>query len=149
MANNKSVENTSLASLQAEEDKLKAQLAAIAEKRQAAEIAKTEKLANQVRGLPALLGVGSLSDVISLVRQVDKGTLGKLATDASRSYVRLTDAQKAEIVEKLKGGAQASALVAQYGVSAPTIQAIKKDAGLVKSYAPRDTAETATAQVPA
>jgi len=152
MAKNTATKNMSLADIATEEQKLKAQLEALATARQAQETAAREKIANQVRELPKMLGVGSLADVINLVRQVEKGTLGKLATDASRSYVRLTDEQKKEIVAKLKNGIQASVLVVEYGVSAPTIQAIKKDAGLVRSYAPREAAAapaTETVAVPA
>ena len=147
MAKN-TTKNMSLADIATEEQKLKAQLEALATARQAQETAAREKVANQVRELPKLLGVGSLADVINLVRQVEKGTLGKLATDASRTYVRLTDEQRKEIAAELGKGVQASVLVVKYGVSAPTIQAIKKEAGLVKSYAPREAAP-ATETAPA
>jgi hypothetical protein len=128
------VTTLSLAEIESQEQKLKAQLLELANAREARETAAREKVANQVRELPAMLGVDSLAAVVSLIRQVEKGTLGKLAADASRTYVRLTNEQKAEIVEQLKQGVQASVLVVKYGVSAPTIQSIKKDAGLVKSY---------------
>ena len=134
----------SLAEIASQEEKLKAQLAALANAREAQESAAREKVANQVRELPKMLGVDSLGAVVSLIRQVEKGTLGKLAADASRSYVRLTDEQRKEITEQLKAGVQASVLVVKYGVSAPTIQAIKKEAGLVKAYAARDAAPAAT-----
>jgi hypothetical protein len=139
----------SLAEIASQEQKLKAQLAELANAREAQETAAREKIATQVRELPKMLGVGTLADVINLVRQVEKGTLGKLAADASRSYVRLTEAQRAEIVEQLKKGIQASTLVEKYGVSAPTIQSIKKDAGLVKSYNKGEATPAATEAVAA
>ena len=134
----------SLAEIASQEQKLKAQLIELANAREAQESAAREKVANQVRELPKMLGVDSLGAVVSLIRQVEKGTLGKLAADASRSYVRLTDEQRKEIETQLKAGVQASVLVVKYGVSAPTIQAIKKEAGLVRSYGNREVTPVAT-----
>ncbi len=138
------VKNLSLAQIASEEEKLKSQLAALAAARETQETARREKVAAQVRELPKMFGVGSLIDVINLVRQVEKGVIGKVDPSVGRTYVKLTDAQRAEIVEALKNNVQASVLVAKYGVSAPTIHSIKKDAGLVKAYGARETAPAAT-----
>lgn len=51
------------------------------------------------------------------------------------SRKRLTDDVKVKIVEELKNGATAISLAEKYGVSQPTINTIKKSAGLTKSKA--------------
>ncbi len=116
--------------------RLQAEIAAAQNEVAAEETARLEKLASLIREFPKSLGVATFGDVINLIKQVEKGTLGKVDASAGRTYVRLTDEQKNEIKATLKAGgpaAQPSALVAKYGVSAGTIHGLKQEAGLVKS----------------
>lgn len=93
----------------------------------AEETARLEKLANIVRGFPKQLGVATMGDVISLIKQVEKGTLGKLDASAGRAYVKLTDEQKVTVKARLAKGEQVSVLANEYGVSTGTIYNLKKD----------------------
>lgn len=95
----------------------------------AEQTARNEKIANTVRGLVAVFGVSTLGDVINLIKQVERGTLGKLDASASRSYVKLTDEQKAGIRARLAiggSGNQVSELAAEFGVSVGTVYGMKK-----------------------
>lgn len=114
--------------LDSEETALLAKLAAIKEKKLAAETARLDKIAETVNGLPAMLGVTNFADVINLIKQVEKGTLGKLATSA-RAYVKLTEENKTAIMARLVAGGpanQVSVLANEFGVSSGTIYNLKK-----------------------
>ena len=109
--------------------RIEAELAA-AKAEAAAEVeARNEEIATKVRSLTKMFNVATLADVISLVKSVDKGTLGKLDASASRSYVRLTPEQKATIRERrAKGGSgnQVSELATEFNVSVGTIYNVEK-----------------------
>ena len=112
--------------------KLTAQLAA-AQELKAKEIeARNEEIATNVRKLTDTFGVATLSDVINLIKQVEKGTLGKLDKTASegRTYTRLTDEQKDTIrARRAKGGSgnQVSELATEFNVSIGTIYNLSKE----------------------
>lgn len=121
--NNKETAAEKIARLQAEMAAAQAEVAA-------EETERNEKIAGNVRKLTETFGVATLADVISLIKQVEKGTLGKLDASASRSYVRLTDAQKVAIRARLVTGGsgnQVSELAAEFGVSIGTIYSMKKE----------------------
>ena len=110
--------------------RLQAEMAAAQKEVEAEQTAKNEATATNVRKLTKMFGVPTLADVISLIKQVEKGTLGKLDASASRAYVRLTDEQKTEIKARLaKGGSgnQVSELAAEFNVSGGTIYNLKKE----------------------
>lgn len=130
----------SLTDIEKTEQELTAKLEALKAQRAEVENKRNDEIKEMIEGLPKKLGVLNLDGVTSLIRQVQKGTLGKAATGV-RSYVRLSDEQKAEITEKLKSGVQVSTLANQYGVSGQTVFKLKEAAGLVQK---RETA-TATA----
>lgn len=111
--------------INAEEQKLLAQLAALKEKKAAAETARLNKIADIVRSFPEMLGVTTLAEVIALMKHVEKGTLGKVDATA-RPYVKLTDEQKTTIKARLAKGEQVSVLANEYNVSGGTIYNIKK-----------------------
>jgi hypothetical protein len=123
MAKNKNTDT--VINIDAEEQKLLAQLDALKEKKVAAETARLNKIADIVRGFPAMLGVTSFAEVIALMKHVEKGTLGKVDATA-RAYVKLTDAQKVTIKERLAKGEQVSVLANEYGVSVGTVYNMKK-----------------------
>lgn len=129
-----------IARLQAEINAAQAEVAA-------EETARIEKIASLIREFPAKLGVATMGDVINLCKQVEKGTLGKLDASASRSYKRLSDAEKATITERLKKGEQVSALAKEYGVSDGTVYGLKQDAGLTNKRTPAPVAAPAPAAV--
>lgn len=110
-------------------DRLTAEMAQAKAEVAAEQTARNEEIATKVRSLTKMFGVATLADVISLVKSVEKGTLGKLDASASRSYVKLTDAQKDTIKARLaKGGSgnQVSELAAEFGVSTGTIYNLKE-----------------------
>lgn len=124
MAKNKTeTAQEKIARLEAEMAQAKSEAAAEVE-------ARNEEIAKNVRKLTDTFGVATLADVISLIKQVEKGTLGKLDASASRAYVRLTDEQKTAIRARLaKGGSgnQVSELAAEFNVSGGTIYNLKKE----------------------
>ncbi len=112
--------------INAEEQKLLAQLAALKEKKAAVEKARLDKIAETVRGFPEMLGVATLGDVINFIKQVEKGTLGKVDATVGRTYTRLTDAQRATVKERLAKGEQVSVIADSMGLQYGTVYAIKK-----------------------
>lgn len=108
--------------------------------------AEAEEMNNKIKefinGLPGQLSkitgkemveASKFSDLINVIKQVEKGTLGKAGTNGERSYKTLTDADKTNLVNDRKNGMQYSALTAKYGVSASTVFNVCEAAGLTKA----------------
>lgn len=92
----------------------------------AEETARIEKLASLIREFPKTLGVTTMSEVIALIKAVEKGTLGKIDQSASRSYVRLTSEQRDTVKARLAKGEQVSVIADSMGFQYGTVYAIKK-----------------------
>lgn len=138
MAKNQKNARASLEDLQARKAKLAAEQAAIDAQLADAERARIENIGAQIDTFPALLGVATLGDVMSLIRQRDRGTLGSVAQDVTRrARTVLTKEQVAQLVEDRRAslaagkGIQYSALGEKYGVSGQTAFNHCKAAGLV------------------
>ena len=143
--------NAEIAALQEKQSQALAKLRdkqnKIAEKAAEAEQKRLAKLGETIDGLPEMLGAANLEDVLKLIRQRIKGTLGSLVKTETvgRSYTVLTKAQEDEIAALLKAGGpagQLSVLAKQFGVSIPTIFARKSALGLVTPRKVEVTAET-------
>lgn len=133
-----------LAKLRAKQEKIAAREAAEQER-------KNQELAETIDGLPEMLGVSDLDSVIKVIRQRQRGTLGKLVKveTVGRTYTKVTPEVREQIVARLKvggSGNQLSELASEFGVSTGTIFNIKKDAGLV---AKRGASEAPAAETPA
>lgn len=131
MAKNKDKVETveeKMARLQAEMLEAQNELAAEKAKR-------NDEIANKVNGLLKTFNVATLGDVINLIKQVEKGTLGKL-DGAARSYNKLTDEQRISIKARLTKGEQVSMLANEFGVSTGTVYLIKKGEKEVAPVAP-------------
>lgn len=72
------------------------------------------------------------ADLLKLSRGKTPKAGGRKPGKVGRSRVVLTDSQRSEITEMLRGGATARAAAEKYGVSSATVNNIKKEAGLVK-----------------
>ena len=134
--------NAEIAALQEKQSQALAKLRdkqnKIAEKAKEQEQKRLAALGETVDGLPEMLGVATLEDVLRLVRQRIKGTLGSLVKTETvgRSYTVLTQTQEDEIAALLKAGGpagQLSVLAKQFNVSIPTIFKRKVALGLVQS----------------
>ena len=135
----------SIEQVDAELAKLDAQRAKLMADREAANRARVEEISAQIDSFPALLGVATLGEVASLIRQREKGTLGSVAQDVTRrARTVLSKEQIAQLVEDRRAslaagrGIQYSALGEKYGVSDQTAFNHCKAAGLVneRSEAP-------------
>lgn len=109
---------------------LEAQLAAARQRQAEQDAARREAVTQTVQGFPAALGVSTLADVIREIRTVMR-TQGNPAGVGRRL---LTNEQKAGIRDALTAATETSEAIAnRFGVSIPTVQAIKKAMGLVKA----------------
>lgn len=125
---------TSVEDLQARKAKLAAELAATDTQLADAERARIENIGAQIDTFPALLGVATLGEVASLIRQREKGTLGSVAQDVTRrARTVLTDEQRNLLVADRRAGMQYSALATKYGVSSQTAFNVCKEAGVTVS----------------
>lgn len=111
---------------------LQAQLAAAEQQEKELKANELAKLTDKVNGLPKLLSVNTLGEVIALIKHVEKGTLG-VESGPGRAYKQLTEAEDAALIADLTAGGpanQVSALAVKYGVSEGTVWRKKKEAGL-------------------
>ena len=105
--------------------------------------------------LPSDFGFKSLKDFIKALKaasgKAKKGTSAKPAkapkkekkTKAPKGRTKLTAELKAQVVEAFKANKTAAEICAAFGISIPSIQKIKKDAGLVKARSAKVIAEPA------
>lgn len=121
--------------------RLNAELAAAQEQVKAEQAARNETIAENVRKLVKMFGVATLGDVISLIKKVEKGVLGKLDASASRTYIRLSAEQRAAVKARLANGEQVSVIADSMGLQYGTVYAIKKGK-TEEAVATSTTAET-------
>jgi hypothetical protein len=97
--------------------------------------------AAQLQRLHTDMGYATRKELIKALRAVadapvKRGAKKKAAAPAKkakRTRAKVTDELRAQIVEAVKGGATAAKAAKQFGVSVPTVQNIKKAAGMVKA----------------
>lgn len=135
-------------------ERLKREMEAAQNELKQIEQERIDKLAAQIDELPKTFGVPGFADVISLIKQREKGTLGSIETGATGNRTRtlLDDATWAKIIERVKvGGAgnQRSEIVKEFGIHPMTLQNRLKDAGLVNSRTPAAPATPAPVAAPA
>lgn len=118
--NNKVKATSEIAELEA---KLQAARAKKVEEEKAARLALIEK----VNKLPSFLGVNTLKEVMEAIRSANKAS-------GSKTTNRISDETKANVRAALTAGEKTLREIADgFGVSVPTVQAMKKDMGLVKA----------------
>jgi len=104
--------------------------------------------------LPGELGYESADELIAAIRQISKG--GKKASPTTspvapakapkkgrRTRATITEAMRAQVVSLLKEGKTAKLVASTVGVSIPSVQNIKKAAGMVGEKAPQAKAPKA------
>jgi hypothetical protein len=108
--------------------------------------ADTER-SKQLNGLHTSLGFASREELISALRSLDgakaaKGRPGRkpkaaasapAASKKRSKRARITDDTRQQIVAALKGGAKGTQVAKDFGISLPSLQNIKKAAGLTKN----------------
>jgi len=120
------------------------------------ERAKIEFLAT----LPGELGYESADELIAAIRQISQGG-GKASLAPSpvsaargprkgrRTRATITQSMRAQVVSLLKEGKTAKAVAAAVGISIPSVQNIKKAAGMVGANGPQAKAPKAAKAKPA
>ena len=93
--------------------------------------------------LPQEYGYASLKEFIKALKEAAgsrrKGPGRKVASKKSasrsgkRTYTKITPEIKAKVIAAVKADKTGSAIVKEYGLSLPSVQNIKKEAGLVKT----------------
>jgi len=117
-----------------------------------------------LRELPRVYGFGSMASFVEALTRAEAATpmqppkspsvpSTKLA--AARKGAkgrRLSDAERAAIIEALKGGMKGVDAVKHFGVSYPTVHVMKQELGLVKARGPKTppgaAAKSATTKAP-
>lgn len=95
-----------------------------------------------LRGLPASLGYNNAKELIAAIASANRGNKGTKAirnatkrTSKRKARVSITPEKRSEISGFFKGGGNVVDAVAKFGISIPTAQNIKKEAGMVKARA--------------
>ncbi len=119
--------------LKAEQQKIARQQAAIEAKFNA-----------QLAALPGQYGFASADDFVAAVKAAagssgrkvkgaGKAKRGRPAGGGRRKRTKITDEMRAQVGELVKAGKTNEEVAAQVGISAPSVQNIKKSLGLVKA----------------
>lgn len=117
--------------LDAETEKLRKQLAEIEEKKRQARDALMQKQRDAVANLPEYFGVTTMDEALTIIKSVTRGT--KPGTGKRGRGSVISDETKDKIREALKTGEKtAKEIATDFAVSVPTVNNIKKAAGLVK-----------------
>lgn len=102
---------------------------------QSIEAERTKELA----ALPAQYGFDSVESFIKAVRAAGgkgKGKRGrkpKAAAGGKRSRTKITPELKQKVIAAVNAGKTGAAIASEFGISLPSVQNIKKEAGLVKA----------------
>lgn len=112
---------------------LQALQARAAELKQAIEIERR----NELSALPSRFGFDSVDAFIKAVRaagtKVKRGRKAKTAAPkGKRSRTKITPEMKAKIIAAVQAGKTGAAIAQEFSISLPSVQNIKKEAGLVK-----------------
>lgn len=106
------------------------------------EVERTKELA----GLPAQYGFDSVEAFIKAVRAAGtkkgkskRGRKAKAAASEKRTRATITAELKNKVIAAVKAGKTGADIAAKFGISLPSVQNIKKEAGLVK---PRGAAKS-------
>lgn len=128
--------------LDSEEQKALQALEAIRAKKQLAEAEKAAKIQSLIDQLPGYFGVPSMVEVMAILNppKSKKKPAANGEATTRKARVAVTAEMKDGIIKALKAGSKTDALAASYGVSAQTVQKIKRDAGLTRGSTPAPTA---------
>lgn len=109
----------------------------------AAKIAEAEATRDkELRDLPALHGYRSMDDLIVALRHAERkrkgrkpsrGATGGDSKGGKRRRATITDAVRAEVKKLVSEGKTGTQIAKAVGISLPSVQKIKKAAGLVKA----------------
>lgn len=105
----------------------------------------------ELAALPGRYGFDSVESFIKAVRGAaggrgkKRGRKAKAAATGKRGRTKITPELKGKVIAAVQAGKTGAAVAAEFGISLPSVQNIKKEAGLVKARA----AETAPAPAPA
>lgn len=105
--------------------------------------------------LPGEYGYDNLNEFIKALKsaagKARKGKAGKGAQVAKaakagkRSRAKITPELKQDVIAAVQAGKSGAEIAAQFGISLPSVQNIKKEAGLVKPRGSSEAAESAPA----
>lgn len=105
--------------------------------------------AQELAALPSRYGFDSVEAFIKAVRAVGakakRGRKAKTASTGKRTRTKITPELKEKVIAAVNAGKTGAAIAGEFGISLPSVQNIKKDAGLVKARA----ADPAPAAAPA
>jgi hypothetical protein len=126
----------------ARKEQLAAEMAKLDAEMNAARETLLKAIEQKIIGLPEHFGVATLDDVRNLIAKHQKGILfvethGNVGDRAPRKS--LSEEEKAKLIEARKGGAQYSALSAQFGVSVQTVFNYCKAAGITTARGAGDS----------
>lgn len=91
--------------------------------------------------LPSDYGYDNLNDFIKALKAAagkvkkTKGKAPKAAKAAKRTRAKITPELKQQVVAAVQAGKSGAEIAKEYGISLPSVQNIKKEAGLVKARA--------------
>ncbi len=107
-----------------------------AEKIKAAQELRTQVM-DELEALAKKFSCSSINELLTAVGLVNETATVGAAAEAVEvpARKRLSDTEKAKVVEALKGDQTANEIAKQFGVSAGTVNLIKKNAGLTKPRA--------------
>ena len=103
--------------------------------KQSIEAERTKELA----ALPSQYGFDSVESFIKAVRAAGgkgkgkRGRKAKAAAGGKRSRTKITPELKQQVVSAVNAGKTGAAIASEFGISLPSVQNIKKEAGLVKA----------------
>ena len=97
--------------------------------------------AQELAALPGRYGFDSVEAFIKAVRAVGakgkgkRGRKAKAASTGKRTRTKITPELKEKVIAAVNAGKTGVAIAGEFGISLPSVQNIKKDAGLVKARA--------------
>ena len=105
----------------------------------------------ELTALPSRYGFDSVEAFIKAVRSAagskgkKRGRKAKAASGGKRGRTKITPELKGKVIAAVQAGKTGAAIAQEFGISLPSVQNIKKEAGLVKARA----ADAASAPAPA
>jgi transposase-like protein len=122
----------------------------------AADLQKSIDLERQqeLAALPGRYGFDSVDTFIKAVRAATapkgkkRGRKAKLVAGSKRGRTKITPELKGKVIAAVQAGKTGAAIAQEFSISLPSVQNIKKEAGLVKPRAAVDTPAPAPSPAP-
>lgn len=109
----------------------------------------------ELAALPGRYGFDSVEAFIKAVRGAaggrgkKRGRKAKIVAGGKRGRTKITAELKGKVIAAVQAGKTGAAVAKEFGISLPSVQNIKKEAGLVKPRAAEATPAPAPAPAPA